>query len=168
MKTGTLIAVSAAALAIVGYAVWTMSADPGSTARRTKRQADEPAGKSDRPGGKRGRGGVRAVEPTTPGDARRAAVGGPAPKPVPKISLDTARKDFVALIDEYDALLSSKTPLDNTRWVELYAKGAEVLTPLQQHLSWDVPAEAAEMTAAQQKYRSKIDALQRQVVYEAP
>lgn len=167
MKPGTLAVVSAVALGVVGYAAWTLMADPGrtkaarsraSTEARQDEEADEDGKPRTQP-----KGGIARRDPTTKGDARRKPVGGPPPRPVPKVSLEKAREDFKAVLAEYDELLENETVIDNKRWVDLYAKGAEALTPLQQHLSWKVEAEAEELRTSQEAYREKINELQRQV-----
>lgn len=167
MKPGTLAIVSAVALGVVGYAAWTLMADPGHTkAARSRASTEEPDDEeADEDGESRTqpKGGIARRDPTTKGDARRKPVGGPPPRPVPKVSLDKAREDFKAVLAEYDELLENETVIDNKQWVDLYAKGADALTPLQQHLSWQVEAEAEELRTSQEAYREKINELQRQV-----
>ena len=172
MKPGTLAIVSAVALGVVGYAAWTLMADPGRTkAARTRARDAEPDdtdADADRPSRSQPKGGIQRRDPTTKGDARRKPKGGPPPRPVPKVSLEKAREDFKAVLAEYDELLENETVIDNKQWVDLYAKGAEALTPLQQHLSWKVEAEAEELRTSQEAYRSKINELQRQVSRPPP
>ncbi|MBL4689011.1 MAG: hypothetical protein JKY37_30750 [Nannocystaceae bacterium] len=166
MKTATLAVISVAALAVIGYAAWTLVADSGQTnAGRRRAHARTETEEATPPGGStRRKGGIRRIEPTLKGDARQRPKAGPAPRPVPKVSLEKARSDFQGVIAEYDKLLEAETPLNDKSWVELYAKGAEALIPLQQHLDWSVEAEAAELSKAQASYRTRVDELQRQVV----
>ena len=167
MKPGTLAIVSAVALGVVGYAAWTLMADPGRTkAARSRASTAEADDEEAEEGGKtrtQPKGGIARRDPTLKGDARRKPVGGPPPRPVPKVSLEKAREDFKAVLAEYDELLDNETVIDNKQWIDLYAKGADALTPLQQHLSWKVEAEAEELRTSQEAYREKINELQRQV-----
>lgn len=165
MKPGTLAVISVAALGVVGYAAFTLMVDPGRTkAAQSKRSAADDRAPDSSRGNDQAKGGIKRVEPTRKGDARARPKAGPPPKPVPKVSLDKAREDLKSLIAEYDQLIEDKAVLNDERWVKLYARGADAMTPLQQHLSWQVPEQADELRAAQEAYRVRIDKLQRQVV----
>lgn len=161
MKVGTLAVISAVALGVVGYAIWTLTADRGQTKAASVESATSKRAAYPQ---RRGKGGIKRVEPTVEGDGPPdKPKSGPAPRPVPKVSLEKARADFKAVIDRYDQLLEGGEPVDSDEWIKLYAAGAEAMLPLRQHLDWDVPEQAEEMRRAESDYRTKTDQLQTRV-----
>jgi len=50
--------------------------------------------------------------------------------------------------------------LESQQWVEYYKTGHDALLPLQQHLDWQVPDEAAELRKANEDMRNMLRKLE--------
>lgn len=169
MKPSALAVMSVAALAVVGYAAYTLMDDPGSTRSRAKTAAAGAAESDDERAPAPRKGGVRA-KPGSFQTAARAGTNKPRPKagparmPTPSVPLDQAREDFTTYMAEVERLIEVGDGMQSAVWVEHYAKGNELLIPLQQHLSWDDPTEAEELQALQERFRIKIGELEKLVI----
>lgn len=162
MRSPGLVVMGVAGLLVVGYAFYTLLAPPaprggaGRSRGEASQEADdaEPGDgsrkakprKGEKPGAKK----VVANQPARPPSP-------PPPRPEPEVPLAEARKQFADYMAELDGLAARDAQLTSPEWVELYKRGHEVLTPLQQNLDWQVPEEAQELKMANEDMRAKLN-----------
>ncbi len=174
MRSSGLVLIGVAALAVVGYAFYTLLAPspPRSGASRARaetrsRAAADERDRDDDEGGEAARPAPARVGAKLPPPRSRpalplepsAAPREPAPRPTPEISLDEARKQFADFMAELDGIETSGMELTSPEWVEYYKRGHELLLPLQQHLDWQVPEQAEELRQANEGMRAKLSGL---------
>lgn len=175
---GLVVGVIGATL-IVGYAFYMLT--PSSSSPRPERVATERSEAKARPKARRpaarpatrqGRRpvpapGLRSDEPRpTPSvpaageTPSPAPVAGQPPRPEPAVSLEEAREKFAEYMAVLERLEDEGVTLESEQWVDYYKSGHDALLPLQQHLDWQVPDEAAELRKANEDMRNTLQKLQ--------
>lgn len=171
MRSPGVWVLGAAAAAVLGYAFYTVL---GSERRPPERPAsnqpaevtDEPAPARDRAGRRPGSLGVKPAPVTDAAGTRsgsRSGSGsrpGPPPRPEPTVSLEVARSDFQAILDELDEVARSDRRLTTPEWTNYYKRGNDALVPLLQHLSWSDEADKPELQRANEQLRAKLRAIE--------
>lgn len=173
MRSPGLVVMGVAAALVVGYAFYTLLTPPppraGAGRSRAEARASAGADEPDREDDD-GAGADRARRPraraagSSPKPTRQPALAvepapaepGLPPRPTPEIPLDEARKQFADFMAELDELDSRGVVLTSPEWVEHYKRGHDALLPLQQHLDWQVPAQADELRRANEDMRAKL------------
>jgi hypothetical protein len=163
MRSPGLVVMGLAGLLVVGYAFYTLLAPPaprggagrsrGEASRSDDDDADEPADD----GARKARPRMSKADGSKPTPAVDRAPSPPPPRPEPEGSLADARKQLADYMAELDALAARDAKLTSPEWVELYKRGHDMLTPLQQHLDWQVPAEAQELRMANEDIRARLN-----------
>lgn len=150
------------AAGVVAYAFYTLTtaerpqAERASPAARRDGDADADGvpGRGPRPGSL----GVKPAAVSKAGDGRPQ--GGPPPRPEPSVSLEEARTDFQAVLDELDEAAKAGRPLTTPEWTEYYKKGNDALHPLLQHLAGGDTDQTEELRRANMDLRTKLRAIE--------
>ncbi len=163
MRSPGLVLMGLIAVAVIGYAVYTLiSLDPARSRPASMVHAgDEPAvAADDRDGSRPAPQGVKPAAVTRQGDARTRPTPGPPPRPEPSIPVAQARKELAEFLVLLDDLAAKDTKLSSPQWVDYYKRGHDHLQPLLQGLDVKVPEEAAELQKANEDMRTKLWKLQ--------
>ncbi len=179
---GLVVGVIGATL-VVGYAFYMLAQSSSSprpervgTEQREAKARPKPRRPGARPATRPGRRpvpepGLRSDKPRpAPSAPARGADDGAAPtptpaaglppRPEPKVSLEEAREKFSEYMAVLQRLDDEGVTLESPQWVEYYKTGHDALLPLQQHLDWQVPDEAAELRKANEDMRTMLQKLE--------
>lgn len=120
--------------------------------RRSKDRATPPAPRPQ----------VARMPPQTADDP----AGGPPPTlPKPSVTLEEAREDYDAFVEELERELQRNEetgkPLANEHWVEYYARTHEVMDPLRYYLSFGTDAQKKEVGDLDEALRTLMSDLQK-------
>jgi hypothetical protein len=166
MRSPGLVVMGVAGLLVVGYAFYTLLSPSPSRTGAAGRSRPEASQAADDGGGENG-DGTRKARPRTAAAAKPKRVidtdrppSPPPPRPVPTVPLDEARKAFADFLGELDGLATGDVKLTSPEWVELYRRGHDLLTPLQQHLDPQDPDDAQELRTANESMRTKLSAIE--------
>ncbi len=160
-----LAAVGASVVAYVVYALLSrgVGAPPEPTQARAEAGVAETPDREPAPKTRRKPSVKRPVLPgKRPGPSRS---GGPPPAlPMPDISLEEAREDYVDLLAELERELERNKEtgkaLANKHWVEYYRRGHEVMTPLRRYLSIGSEEGKSEVAGMDEELRDIMGKLQ--------
>ena len=91
--------------------------------------------------------------------------GTPPAVPMPEVSLEEAREDYDAFIEELERELKRNEEtgkaLANEHWVEYYRRGHEIMDPLRRFMSTGSDAERKEVGELDERLRTLMSDLQR-------
>ncbi|MEX1368941.1 MAG: hypothetical protein AB1Z98_37795 [Nannocystaceae bacterium] len=167
MRSPGVWVLGAAAAAVLGYAFYTVLGSERPAPERVVPDgaadaASEPAAARARPSRRPGTLGVKPAPVTDAADSRSGARPrpGPPPRPEPTVSLEVARSDFQAILDELDEVARSGRTLTTSEWTDYYKQGNDALVPLLQHLSWSDEDDKPELQRANEDLRAKLRAIE--------
>ena len=162
MRSPGLVIMAAVAVAVVGYAIYTLGGSDGPAPERVSPRSAVGANDEAEPRAERakpaGSLGVKPAPVSDASDSRRR--GGPPPRPEPTVSLENARRDFQEVLDELDRVAAAGRPLTTEEWTDYYKRGNDALLPLLQHLSWGEPDDKGELQRANEDLRAKLRAIE--------
>lgn len=166
MRSPGVWVLGAAAAAVLGYAFYTvLGSERPAPERATPVGAGDAASEPERaqslPSRRPGALGVKPAPVTDAAGSRSGARPrpGPPPRPEPTVSLEVARSDFQAILDELDEVARSDRRLTTAEWTDYYKRGNDALVPLLQHLSWSDEADKPELQRANEDLRTKLRAI---------
>lgn len=159
MRSPGLVIMGVLALLVVGYAAYTLTGAERPAPERVEGTAEADDEASDAKARPRPRPSELGVRPA-PVSKNARPRGGPPPRPEPAVSLDKARTDFQAMLDELDGVAGSGRVLTTQEWTEYYKRGNDALQPLLQHLSWGEPDQKEELRRANEDLRAKLRAIE--------